>query len=131
MTLHFVGNTNYDEKQCLDRQANKVRSRPFELLIDQTGYFKKPGVLWFGSQHPPDALFDLQKSLGDKISCCEYQPETRPYSPHITVARKVIERPETKPVNNISWFVDRFVLIESVTESEGVRYCVLQEYLLG
>lgn len=131
MTLHFIGNTTFAEKDCLDRQARMADATPFNLCIDRAGYFKKPKVFWLGCQHPPDALFDLHKSLGSLISECEYQPETRPYSPHITLVRKVPEKPEITPLHSIDWHVDRFVLIESVVEPKGVRYQVLEEYLLG
>lgn len=131
MTLHFVGNTTYEEKTCLDRQARKLRAEPFELILDQSGYFKKPRVFWLGCQQPPSVLFDLQKKLGDEISHCDYQPETRPYSPHITVARKVVEKPELTLVDRIYWRIDRFVLIESVAEQGGVRYRVIEQYPLA
>ena len=130
MTLHFIGNATFDEKDCLDRQARTVKASVFELNFDQTGFFKKPKVFWLGSENPPEALFDLQKNLGKQISCCEYDPETRPYSPHITVARKVTEKPAFRFSSKIPWYVDRFVLIESVSEPDGVRYQVLEEYLL-
>lgn len=129
MTLHFVGNTTFEEKICLDRQANKVQIKPFEITIDKTGYFKKPKVFWLGCRRPPQALFDLQEKLGWQIGHCEYQPESRPYSPHITVMRKVMKKPDFESVGRINWQVDRFVMIESVAQSGGVRYQVVEEYL--
>jgi len=130
MTLHFVGNTTLDEKNCLHRQAKKLSARPFDLCIDQAGYFNKPKVLWFGCRQPLRTLFDLQKNLGNEISQCEYQPETRLYSPHVTVARKVPEQPGLKMAHRICWSVDRFVLVESVSQPDGVHYQVMEEYLL-
>lgn len=131
MTLHFIGNTTCSEKDCLHKQAKKLNAKPFDLRIDRFGYFKKPKVIWLGCQGPPGALIDLQKNLGGLISECEYQPETRPYTPHITVARKVSEKPETTSIDSIDWHANRFVLIESVAEQNGVRYRVLEEYRLG
>ena len=131
MTLHFIGNTTFGEKKCLNRQARKVWTKPFELTLDQTGFFKRPKVFWLGCSHVPEILYDLQENLGREISCCDYQPETRPYSPHITVARKVMQPPEVSQMAAIHWQVDRFVLIESVSESGGVRYQVLEEYLFS
>lgn len=131
MTLHFIGNTTFDEKGCLHSQAGRVKAKAFDLNIDRTGYFRKPKVFWLGCRQPPDALFDLQQNLGRLLSECEYEPETRPYTPHVTVARKVFEKPEIEPPDSISWHVDRFVLIESIAESNGVRYRVREEYLLG
>ena len=130
MTLHFIGNTTFHEKSCLHRQARKLRAEPFDLFIDQTGFFRKPNVFWLGCDNPPKALFDLQKDLGKQISHCEYNPENRAYSPHITVARKVTAKPALGLNAKIPWHVDKFVLIESVSEPGGVRYRVLEEYLL-
>jgi len=130
MTLHFIGNTTFDEKDCLNSQAKTVKASAFELSIDKTGFFKKPKVFWLGCENPPKVLFDLQSDLGEQISYCEYNPEARPYSPHITVARKITEKPAFRLASNIPWYVDRFVLIESVSEPGGVRYQVLEEYLL-
>lgn len=131
MTLHFIGNTTFAEKDCLHSQAEKLKAKPFDLQIDRAGYFSKPRVFWLGCRQPPGVLFELQQNLGGLISECEYEPETRLYSPHVTVARKVFEKPEIEPPSSISWHVDRFVLIESVAVSNGVRYRVLEEYLLG
>ncbi len=128
MTLHFIGNTTVEEKSCLDRQAKKVRASAFELKIDQTGHFKKPGVLWLGCDKPPQVLLDFQRHLGREISRCEYKPEARPYSPHLTVVRKIIGKPELKLKQKICWYVDKFVLIESESGSDGVRYKVIEEY---
>jgi len=131
MTLHFVGNTTFAEKTCLDNQAANIQATQFQLTLDQTGYFKKPKVYWLGCSRPPEALFDLQRNLGEEICRCEYQPETRPYTPHVTIARKIQHAPDIKPPGSIVWDVDRFVLIESVSQPGGVRYKVIEEYLLG
>lgn len=130
MTLHFIGNTTFAEKDCLHRQARKVRTRPFELSLDQMGFFKKSKVFWLGISETPNALIDLQKNLGREISHCDYQPEIRPYSPHITVLRKTGRAPELKPVQPFVWKVDKFVLIESISGSNGVHYEVLENYRL-
>jgi len=130
LTLHFIGNTTIDEKHCLDRQANKVGEKPFELILDRTGFFKKPKVFWLGSHHVPGRLYELQENLGKEISCCDYQPETRPYSPHVTVARKVSKEPPVMSIEPIKWFIDQFALVESVSVPQGVRYDVVESYEL-
>lgn len=130
MTLHFVGNTSFAERDCLHRQAQKLRSRAFDLVIDQTGFFRKPKVFWLGISETPTALIDLQKNLGKEISQCEYRPETRPYSPHITVARKPSEEPPVMSIEPIKWSVNKFVLVESVSVAQGVRYEVVESYEL-
>ena len=131
LTLHFIGNQSLDEMACLDRQASKVIASPFDLTINYSGYFKKPKVLWFSGQHTPQALYDLHRVLGQKISQCEFEPEQRPYSSHITVARKIDAEPPTVLFEPIHWRVDRFVLIESISIPGGVHYQVAKSYPLS
>jgi len=130
LTLHFVGNTSIAEMKCLDRQAREVDAEPFELNLDYSGYFKKPKVLWIGCQAAPEALYTLSGILGEQISQCAYTPETRPYSPHMTVARKFSEAPGTIPFESVLWQVNRFVLVESKSVPGGVRYEVVENYPL-
>ena len=131
MTLHFVGNTSFEEMSCLDRQAHLAQAESFELTLDFSGYFKKPQVLWIGSHTSPRALYDLQNNLGQHLQTCGYTPESRPYSPHVTVARKIFEAPTAVSLEPISWQVNRFVLVNSISIPDGVRYEVVESYPLA
>ena len=130
LTLHFVGNVSIAEMKCLDRQARQVKAEKFDLSLDYSGYFKKPKVLWLACRTVPRALIDLQQNLGRQIAECEYTPEERPYSPHLTVARKIYQAPEPVAVAAIHWQVDRFVMVESISDFAGVRYEVVKSYSL-
>ena len=130
LTLHFIGNTSIAEMKCLDLHARGFNAEPFEFRLDCSGYFKKPKVFWIGCQTVPQALFDLHENLVEQISHCAYKPETRPYSPHMTVARKFTELPGSIPFEPVLWQVDRFVLVGSISVSEGVRYEVVKSYPL-
>jgi 2'-5' RNA ligase len=130
LTLHFVGNTSFAAMKCLDRQASEFDAEPFDLTLDCSGHFKKPKVLWIGCQTVPQALYTLHRNLGEKISQCAYTPETRPYSPHMTVARKCKEVPGSIPFEPVHWQVNRFVLVESKSVSGAVSYGVVESYPL-
>jgi 2'-5' RNA ligase len=128
LTLHFVGNTSLEEMKCLDRQARLVNAAAFDLTLDCPGYFQKPKVFWFGCQQTPSSLYNLHQNLGRNISNCEFTPETRPYSPHLTVARKIYRAPESVALEPVHWRVERFVMVESISISGGVRYEVVESY---
>ena len=130
LTLHFVGNTSIAEMKCLDRQAREFDAESFDLTLDCSGYFKKPKVLWIGCQAAPEALYTLHGKLGEQISQCAYTPETRPYSPHMTVARKFSEVPGSIPFEPVLWQLNRFVLVKSISVPGGVRYEVVESYPL-
>ena len=130
LTLHFIGNTTLAEKTCLRQQAGMVKAGRFQLTLDQAGFFKGPKVFWLGCRERPGALLDLHGKLGGYLRRCDYQPERRPFSPHVTVARKVAVAPEAVGMDAIDWSVERFVLVESVSVAEGVRYEVIDSYAL-
>ena len=130
LTLHFIGNTSVAEMKCLHRQASRVKAEAFDLCIDCSGYFKKPKVLWFGCSSVPHALNDLHRKLGRQIARCDFSPEKRPYSPHITVARKITGAPESRAIEPVRWEIPQFVLVKSVSVPEGVRYQVVESYAL-
>lgn len=130
LTLHFIGNTSFAEMKCLDQQASLTRSSSFELVLDGSGYFRKPRVFWFGCRKPPKALFELQRSLGYQLNACAFMPEERPYSPHVTVARKLATAPEVKSLTPINWRIERFVLVKSTSIPTGVCYEVVESYAL-
>ena len=131
MTLHFIGNTSFEEKDCLHQQAKKLRAAQFNLTIDRCGFFKKPKVFWLGCEQTLKALSALQRELGNLLAHCSYKPETRPYSPHVTVARKVLKSPEPIEMDPVAWPVHKFALIRSVSVKSGVRYDVIEQYRLN
>ncbi|MEM7563429.1 MAG: RNA 2',3'-cyclic phosphodiesterase [Pseudomonadota bacterium] len=128
MTLHFIGNVSLSQRDCLSEQAEQVRAAPFELSIDSTGYFQKPKVVWLGLTDPPQALFDLHHQLGQSLTRCQYHPETRSYSPHVTVMRKVPEVPAAGDFVPVRWPVRQFTMINSCATPHGVRYEVFKTY---
>lgn len=130
MTLHFIGNVSIDEMQCMKHRATELASKAFELTIDSLGYFKKARVLWLGCRQAPQALFELQRQLGEQLSPCGYRPEQRPYNPHVSIARNLLVTPHNIEFEPIAWKLDRFVLVESKAIPAGVEYQVIDEYAL-
>ena len=129
LTLHFVGNVSFDQLERMQESAFNVKAKPFELSIDCQGYFEKPRVLWLGCSAVPDGLIELHQQLGTELSRSGFQPEARPYNPHITIARK-LKPLDKSPIQAIVWSVDRFALIQSKSKGNGVVYSLLQSYPL-
>jgi 2'-5' RNA ligase len=61
---------------------------------------------------------------------CGFVPERRSFNPHVTIARKLALAPQQIEFEPISWKVDRFVLVESISIPCGVQYQVIDEYPL-
>ncbi len=91
ITLAFLGQA---EEEKLERAKNLVRQQtsetPFSLKIDHLGFFGRkdaPRIFWAGVQSE-ERLHIVRKQV---FSACEkagFELETRPFSPHITLARK-------------------------------------------
>ena len=130
LTLHFIGNVCFDELDCLRRQARGVRASRFSVTLDGFGLFRKPRVAWLGRDAVPPALATLHARLGDALRRCEYTPEARPFHPHVTLMRKTTHNPIGIEVAPRRWAVENFVLIESRSGVNGVKYEVLETYPL-
>lgn len=130
MTLHFLGNIPLSGIDCYLKQAREVQGSAFELALNRIGHFKKPKVLWIGCESVPPDLYQLQSDLGAQIETCGFSQESRPYQPHVTMARKVSRPVDRQPVFNIPWVVDRFVLVQSRSLEAGVEYRVKASYPL-
>ena len=130
ITLHFIGSVTDEEKDCLHQAARKVTFQPFGLSLDCFGFFDKARVFWMGMQAAPAELSRLHENLGEALSACDYQPDSRPYSPHVSLLRKARNSDINYQAFSINWHVDEFVLVESVSGPEGVNYKVIEKYPL-
>jgi len=130
ITLHFLGNIPVQQVDCFIRQARKVQASSFELKLNRPGYFKKPKIGWIGPEQIPIALLRLQHTLGENINHCGYQVETRPYRPHVTMARKVRPVVLTDSISSINWKVDSFALVKSIPYGASVKYLVKMRFPL-
>lgn len=124
MTLHFLGNINKQSIDCYIQQAREVKISPFELQLSEIGFFQKPKVVWLGCDGIPPQLVQLQYDLGGYISHCGFQIESRPFHPHVTLARKIYHPVDVSSLEPVSWTVDAFVLVKSITCARGVEYQV-------
>ena len=121
-TLVFLGAVEAAQRLCLEDAASLVRSEPFALTLDRLGYFRRSQVAWLGCTTTPAALQALVAGLSYGAASCGFPPEHRPYEVHLTVARKLRRDPGRLPLMPIVWPVQQFALMESVSESDGVRY---------
>lgn len=129
LTLVFLGSTDADRLACYERALSDLEVMPLTLTLDRFGYWPRPRVLWLGASHPPLNLIALVLDLNRRLESCGFTPERRPYSPHITLARKFPgPAPKQPPAEPLIWAADHIVLAESVREEDGTRYRVLRRW---
>jgi 2'-5' RNA ligase len=130
ITLQFLGNTDQEHCDCVLAGLAHLRSPPFEVRLDDFGSFDRAGV-FFLDVVPTRELVALAQQVIAATGKCGFVAETRPYHPHITLARakagrgrplaelkERVRRPKLFP----SFTATEFLLYESHTLPEGACY---------
>jgi 2'-5' RNA ligase len=129
MTLVFLGQITAEQRRCAEEVADRISANPFELLIDHTGYWPRPRILWASPEETPEALKQLVADLNDGLRACGHEPERRSYKPHITLYRKARRVEPVRLPEPIRWPVNEFVLACSGNQgSSGTRYQVVRRW---
>ena len=131
ITLSFLGNVDEAQINSYYQAADHVEGTRFQLVLDRLGSFMRSKILYMGCSHVPDELKQLVSNLEDKLVKCGYEPEKRPFTPHITLARKFRKVIRQQESFEITWPVNEFSLIESRSETGGVSYHVLRSWQLA
>lgn len=132
LTLAFLGTRDDADQQCLMQAADRVHAEGFDLTLEQPGHFPRPQVVWLGLTSIPPALQELQTKLVNQLTQeCGYEPEARPFLPHVTLWRKVKRAALPTLSDPITWPVSHFVLARSRTLPSGAEYAVLQTWPLA
>jgi 2'-5' RNA ligase len=127
LTLAFLGELDCERRACVEAAAQSVSGSAFSLVLDRLGYWPRPRILWCGSSQRPEALLCLLADLNRRLLACGLEPERRPFSPHVTLARKappIEARPVEPP---LIWPVAEFVLVQS-NPGERPSYRVLRRW---
>lgn len=142
LTLHFLGSISAQEVDTLIKVLPEMASKmkPFSISLKGLGGFpgeKKSRILWIGVSDKTNRLMHLKETLDQVLIKMKFPIETRPYHPHITIARA--RNPAICPISgaekNIefahnSW-VEKITLFRSDLSSQGPQYTPLSEFLLN
>ncbi len=92
LTLKFLGSIAVDRISEITRAMEEVTQRiiPFHLEVKDLGVFpnlRRVQVAWVGIGGEVDKLSQLQRHLESNLARLGFAPETRPFTPHLTLAR--------------------------------------------
>ncbi|MBV8465112.1 MAG: 2'-5' RNA ligase family protein, partial [Burkholderiales bacterium] len=93
---------------------------------DRFGHWE-PGIVWLGGDAPPE-LEALAHDVREAIRAYDFSFDRKRFKPHVTLLRNARRAAQSQTVKPLGWPVDRFLLVESVTESAGARYHILAEF---
>lgn len=130
LTLAFLGDVEVADSART--AAAGVVQTEFEFSLDRYGYFAPARSLWLGPAALPQALMDLQAQLWDRLTAAGFRRDSKPFRPHVTLARKAPAPRAIRSPQPLAWQVREFALIQSETAPEGARYHRLHQFqLLG
>jgi RNA 2',3'-cyclic 3'-phosphodiesterase len=140
ITVRFLGQTTAERQQAVEREFSAgPLPPPFRIRLDRWGAFPRPnraGVFWIGST-VLDGEFARLNELAEQASIrAGFDPDPRPYSPHLTLARLRVPADLRPLIGNLPAIdvllpVDRCVLYRSESGKGGVRYVALRQWDLG
>ena len=145
LTLKFFGNI---EESKIDSIAAAIQgpvsaAKPFHLNVRGTGAFpnlRNPRVIWIGLVDEEGRLAALQKEVESSLEKVGFEPEDRPFRPHLTLGRVKSNRGKeelTKCVEKYreeecgTFQVEKIVLFKSDLTPAGPIYTPLREVRLG
>ncbi|MCG5531349.1 RNA 2',3'-cyclic phosphodiesterase [Halorhodospira halochloris] len=128
LTLAFIGAADTAYAECLAEAAQSVRFEPFAFELQGLGCFGNGKVLWLGNVKPLEPLERLAQDLSAVLQPCGFEPEARPFCPHVTVVRKPKAPLNLGPIEPVRWEVERFCLVSSIPAQGGVKYEVVRSY---
>jgi 2'-5' RNA ligase len=141
LTLKFLGETAVTKVEALSRATQHAADQfsPFEIIIGGCGAFPssgQPRVLWLGIADLTNNLSTLSRCLEDECAKAGFLRESRPFSPHLTVARlrqphgahRLAEVHREIGFDSIPAKVRELCLVRSELRSEGSRYTVIARH---
>jgi len=151
ITLRFLGATTAHQCQAIQRSLTAISAtqQPFRLSIGKLGCFpnrQTPNVVWLGIDDADNALLPLQQQVEQAAQIAGYAPETKFFTPHITIGRlrRTSTRPQSKRIGQslarqwdidvpqpqppASFVVNQLVHMQSQLQPAGAVYTPLQMF---
>ncbi len=92
LTLKFLGSIAVDKISQITKSMNEAVQgiSPFHLEVKELGAFpnlRRVQVVWVGISGEVDRLAQLQQRIESNLARLGFAPESRPFTPHLTLAR--------------------------------------------
>ena len=129
LTLSFLGAVDEGARGKVIEAADEARGPKVDAVIDRLGSFRRARVAWAGMSRPPQPLLDLQAALEERLRGRGFELDTRPFTPHVTLARRTARPIAAASIAPIRWRADALTLVRSETGTG--RYVVEQRWGLG
>lgn len=131
LTLQFLGEVDAVTRIALTRAGGRIRAPAFALTLSRAGLWRRAGVAWLAPATIPAALVRLAHDLHAISTTLGIADEPRPFTPHVTLARRARTPPRLPGEWSIEWQVTDFALVSSRTLAGGADYEVVETWPLA
>ena len=136
LTVRFIGEVAEDRVAAVTEALTPpLPVPPFDLTLGECGAFpspSRPRVFWIGLSRGSDELRQVHDDLNRRLRPLGFEPEDRPFSAHLTLARVKEMRPQSRNVlreaiesihpRPASCRIDAATLFQSQLSTKGARY---------
>lgn len=129
MTLVFAGEVSIAQAAAL-RSLGPIDIPPFVVCFDLPQYWLKSQVVVIAASECPPALRELHCKLRDHLAFQGLAADPRPFQPHVTIARKVMQPPVFQVMSGLLWTVASVQLACSMRSDTGSAYTVIDRWQL-
>lgn len=116
ITLRFLGDIRAENVEKIHEEMRKIQFTPFQAKIQGVGAFpnvNSPRVVWAGITEGADKLQGIFGQLEPKLRDLGFAPDSRGFSPHLTIARVKSGRNKDK-------------LAQCITENSSVEFGIVE-----
>ena len=150
LTLAFLDECDHKQAASAKAAMSAVRFEPFELLIERIGRFggrgvKSPGpvghplfkegmggrdagqdeALWWAGVRVNEPMEQLHRELNDNLIAAGFSLDTRKFSPHITLGRRVVSDAASRRVEPFGETVRHIDLMKSERIAGKLTYTAI------
>ena len=130
LTLAFLGDIPVTSVADLRGIGDRMSHEGALLAFDTLGAWRASGVAWVAPSKLPPSLTQLHATLNQALRDTGFEVESRPFRPHVTLARRCVQPQGRAPMAPIDWPVRKLCLIGSELHPEGPVHSTLAEWTL-
>jgi len=130
LTVAFLGDVETSALPRLRAIGDALPLAGAALDFDVLGAWRASGVAWVAPADVPPSLTAMCAALHEALQGDGFSLDTRPFRPHVTLARRCVQPHPRAHCAPIRWNVTRLCLIGSELRPEGPLYTQLHEWAL-
>ena len=140
ITLQFLGETNGNQYDCFVPRLRGLMSPCISIRLEGLDFFDRVGVFFARVEVSPELAL-LQRHVTAATAQCGFAAETRPYHPHVTLARvkgntrgnslRELKSKAGREPRFTSFIADEFLLYEAFLSPTGSRYEVRERFVFA